>query len=96
MKINIEMSLNEIIDTFEHHVQSVLTYLAQEDGTVDTEHPIFSLAKAGFIASEILRDLKNEEDDSEVDLDTRLEYEIDVDVDKLLEIKKEVTDGSEE
>lgn len=94
--INIKMTLGEILEVFEHHLQGTLTFLTRDDGTIDTENPIFGLAQAAFISSEILKELKDE-DDNDVDLDTTLEYELEVNTELLLKAKKEIMeDGSEE
>ena len=93
--INIKMTLGEILEVFESHLQGALTFLTHDDGTIDTENPIFDLAQAVFISSEIIKELKNE-DDSDVDLDTTLEYELEVDTELLLKTKKEMENGFKE
>lgn len=90
--INIKMTLGEILEVFESHLQGALTFLTRDDGTIDTENPIFGLAQAVFISSEIIKELKNE-DDSDVDLDTTLEYELEVDTELLLKAKKEIMEN---
>lgn len=93
--INIKMTLGEILEVFESHLQEALTFLTRDDGTIDTENPIFGLAQAVFISSEIIKELKNE-DDSDVDLDMTLEYELEVDTELLLKAKKEMENGFKE
>ena len=91
--INIKMTLGEILDIFERHLQGALTFLTRDDGTIDTENPIFGVAQAVFISSEIIKELKNEDD---VDLDTTLEYELEVETELLLKAKKEIENGFKE
>ena len=93
--INIKMTLGEILEVFERHLQGALTFLTRDDGTIDTENPIFGVAQAVFISSEIIKELKNE-DDSDVYLDTTLEYELEVDTELLLKNKKEIENGFKE
>lgn len=91
--INIKMTLGEIPEVFERHLQGALTFLTRDDGTIDTENPIFDVVQAVFISSEIIEELKNEGD---VDLDTPLEYELVVDTELLLKNKKEMENGFKE
>lgn len=90
MEIEVNSTLRETLKALNSHIQGTLIFLIRDDGTLDTENPIYDLFKACTTAHNLLSNLDYTNIDEPIDFVT----EFDMSSDEILKLKEEMY-GSE-